>query len=120
MTKQYAADIIVVGAGTAGCLFAWRMAERGYQVLVLEKKLLSELGRAIEIFHMGEDQFDLFDIPHPEPPELIHTETVGYTYSPDLSVCLPVRGTFYVMNMPAFMQRMQGYAKDAGDRKSVV
>jgi flavin-dependent dehydrogenase len=114
VTKQYAADIIVVGAGTAGCLFAWRMAERGYQVLVLEKKLLSELGRAIEIFHMGEDQFELFDIPHPEPPELIHTETVGYTYSPDLSVCLPVRGTFYVMNMPAFMQRMQGYAKDAG------
>ena len=114
MTKHYSADIIVVGAGTAGCFFAWRMVERGYQVLVLEKKPLSELGRAIEIFHMGEDQFDLFDIPHPEPPELIHTETIGYTYSPDLSVCLPVRGTFYVMNMPAFMQRIQGYAKDAG------
>ena len=114
MTKHYSADIIVVGAGTAGCFFAWRMAERGYQVLVLEKKSLSELGRAIEIFHMGEDQFDQFDIPHPEPPELIHTETVGYTYSPDLSICLPVRGTFYVMNMPAFMQRIQGYAKDAG------
>ena len=114
MAKHYATDIIVVGAGTAGCLFAWRMAERGYQVLVLEKNRLSELGRAIEIFHMPEEQFDLFDIPHPEPPELIHTETIGYTYSPDLSVCLPVQGTFYVMNMPAFMQRLQNYAKDAG------
>ena len=111
---HYSADVIVVGAGTAGCLFAWRMAERGYQVLVLEKKRLSELGRAIEIFHMPEDQFDLFDIPHPEPPELIHTETIGYTYSPDLQVRLPISGTFYVMNMPAFMQRLQGYAKDEG------
>lgn len=114
MTKDYSADIIIVGAGTAGCLFAWRMAERGYQVLVLEKDRLTELGQAIEIFHMPEDQFDLFNIPHPKPPELVHTETIGYTYSPDLQVCLPVQGTFYVMNMPAFMQRMQGYASGAG------
>lgn len=114
MTYQASADVIVVGAGTAGCLFAWRMAERGYDVLVLEKKRLSELGRAIEIFHMVQDQFDLFDIPHPEPPELIHTETINYSFSPDLSVKMPVRGTFYVMNMPAFMQRMQAYARAAG------
>lgn len=114
MTTHFSADIIIVGAGTAGCLFAWRMAERGYEVLVFEKKPLLELGRAIEIFHMPEDQFDLFDIPHPEPPELIHTETIGYTYSPDLKVNLPINGTFYVMNMPAFMQRLQRYAMDAG------
>lgn len=114
MTKQISADVIVVGAGTAGCLFAWRMAERGYSILVLEKKRLSELGCAIEIFHMVQDKFALFDIPHPEPPELIHTETINYSFSPDLSVKLPIRGTFYVMNMPAFMQRMRGYAKAAG------
>jgi len=114
VTAQYLMDVIVVGAGTAGCLYAWRMAERGHQVLVLEKKPLSSLGQAIEIFHMGQEQFDLFDIPHPNPPELIHTETIGYTYSPDLEVCLPLSGTFYVMNMPAFMQRMQDYAREAG------
>lgn len=114
MTSRISADVIVVGGGTAGCLFAWRMAERGYDVLVLEKKRLSELGRAIEIFHMVQDQFDLFNIPHPEPPELIHTETIGYSYSPDLSIKMPIRGTFYVLNMPAFMRRMQGYAKAAG------
>ncbi len=114
MTSEYSADVVVVGAGTAGCLFAWRMAERGYSVLVLEKNRLTALGQHIEIFHMGQDQFDLFDIPHPEPPELIHTETINYTYSPDLEVKLPIRGTFYVMNMPAFIQRMQGYAREAG------
>jgi flavin-dependent dehydrogenase len=114
MTKHYAADVIVVGAGTAGCLFAWRMAERGYQVLVLEQDRLKNLGQHIEIFHMGQDQFDPYGIPHPEPPELIHTETINTTYSPDLTVKLPIRGTFYVMNMSAFMQRMQGYAREAG------
>lgn len=114
MTTQHSADVIVVGAGTAGCLFAWRMAERGHQVLVLEKKPLSSLGSAIEIFHMGEGETDLFDLPHPEPPELIHKETISYTYSPDLKVCLPISSTFFVMNMPAFMQRMQRYAGEDG------
>jgi flavin-dependent dehydrogenase len=90
------------------------MAERGYDVLVLEKNRFKSLGQHIEIFHMGQDQFDPYGIPHPEPPELIHTETINYTYSPDLTVKLPIRGTFYVMNMPAFMQRMQGYAREAG------
>jgi digeranylgeranylglycerophospholipid reductase len=114
LTAQYSADVIVVGAGTAGCLFAWRMAEKGHQVLILEKKPLKSLGSAIEIFHMGEGETDRFNLPHPEPPELIHTETISYTYSPDLQVCLPIRGTFFVMNMPAFMQRMQRYAGEAG------
>ncbi|MCB2214371.1 FAD-binding protein [bacterium] len=110
----YNADVIVVGAGTAGCFFAWRMAERGYDVLVLEQNQLENLGKHIEIFHMGQDQFDPYGIPHPEPPELIHTETINTTYSPDLTVKLPIRGTFYVMHMPVFMQRMQGYARAAG------
>ncbi len=114
MTTQYTADIIVVGAGTAGSTFAWRMAERGYQVLVLEKQPLSELGKAIEIIHMEQCRYDEFDIPHPQPPELIHTETVNYSYSPDLEVKVPIQGTFYVVNMPAFIQRLQGYARDAG------
>ena len=114
MTAQYSSDVIVVGAGTAGCMFAWRMAEKGHQVLVLEKKPLKSLGSAIEIFHMGEGETDRFDLPHPDPPELIHTETISYTFSPDLEVCLPIHGAFYVVNMPAFMQRMQDYAREAG------
>lgn len=114
MTLQYNADAIVVGAGTAGCLFAWRLAERGHKVLVLEARAFEQLGQAIEIFHMEQVRFEEFDIPHPTPPELVHTETIGYTYSPNLKTKLPIRGTFYVMNMPLFMQRMQGYARSAG------
>jgi flavin-dependent dehydrogenase len=114
MTRQFSADVIVVGAGTAGTLFAWRMAQRGYQVVLLEGRAFAELGKAIEIIHMELVRFDEFDIPQPELPELIQTETLSYTYSPDLKVKLPIRGTFHVVNMPAFMQRLRFYALSAG------
>jgi len=114
MTRQFSADVIVVGAGTAGTLFARRMAQRGYRVLVFEARAFSELGKAIEIIHMEQVRFDEFDIPQPEPPELIHTEIISYTYSPDLKVKLPIRGTFHVVQMPAFMQRLRFYAISAG------
>ncbi len=116
MVAVYRADVIVVGAGTAGCLFAWRMAQRGHKVIVLEALRFSELGKAIEIFHMEQVRFQEFNIPHPQPPELIHTEEVSYTYSPDLKVRVPIHGAFYVMNMPAFIRRLQEYARRAGVR----
>lgn len=114
MEKTFSADIIVVGGGTAGSFFAWRMAQRGYQVLVFEKQKLSNLGKGIEIFHMEKIRFEEFDLPYPEPPELIHTETINYTYSPDLKVKIPIKGTFFVMNMPLFIQRLQNYARQSG------
>ena len=114
MNLNVTADVIVVGAGTAGGLFAWRMAQLGHQVLVIEKKGLKELGKGIEIFHMEAIRFDEFNIPHPTPLELIHTEDLHYTYSPDLKVKLPVRGTFYVMHMPLFIQRLHTYGQEAG------
>lgn len=114
MNSDYSADVIVVGGGTAGSLFAWRMAELGHRVIVFEKRDLGELGEAIEIFHMEKIRFEEFDIPHPSPPELIHTEDISFTYSPDLQVKVPVRGTFYVMHMPLFMQRLHAYAQKAG------
>jgi digeranylgeranylglycerophospholipid reductase len=114
MEKAYSADVIVVGAGTAGCYAAWQLGKAGYRAIVLEAGTLTALGAHIEIFHMDRIRFDEFGIPHPLSPELIHTEEIGYTWSPDLKIKQPVRYTFYVMDMPAFIQRMQGYARDAG------
>lgn len=116
MTTKYIADVIVVGAGTAGCYFAWQMGKAGFKVLVLEAKKLADLGKQIEIFHMDKVRFDEFGLPHPDKDELIHAEDIGYTWSPDLKFKQPVNYTFYVMRMPAFMQRMQAYAKKAGAR----
>ena len=114
MIKQLNADVIVVGAGTAGSYFAWQMGKAGYKVLILEAKKLDNLGKHIEIFHMDQVRFDEFDIPHPTQGELIHTEEVGYSWSPDLKIKQPVRYTIYVMHMPAFIQRLHTYARNAG------
>lgn len=114
MTKHFSTDIIVVGAGTAGCYFAWQMSKARYKVLVFEAKKLTDLGKHIEIFHMDKVRFDEFAIPHPVKPELIHTEAVGYTWSPNLKIKQAVHYPFYVMHMPSFIRRMQGYAKKSG------
>ncbi|MGD8464308.1 MAG: FAD-dependent oxidoreductase, partial [Anaerolineae bacterium] len=68
MAEALQADIVVVGAGTSGCYFAWRMCQAGYRVLVLEKQRLEDLGRSIGIFHMDEVRFDEFGLPHPAGP----------------------------------------------------
>jgi digeranylgeranylglycerophospholipid reductase len=114
MSNTLEADVIVVGAGTAGCYYAWQMGKAGYKVLILEAKKLESLGKHIEIFHMDKIRFDEFGIPHPTPEELVHVEEVGYNWSPDLKVKQPVRYTIYVMVMPAFIQRMHAYAREAG------
>ena len=114
MKKVMNADVIVVGAGTAGSYFAWQVGKAGYKVLILEEKKLENLGKHIEIFHMDQIRFDEFGIPHPTQEELIHTEEVGYSWSPDLKIKQPVRYTVYVMHMPAFIQRMHSYARKSG------
>ena len=37
MAHRPETDVVVVGAGTSGCYLAWRLAQAGVRVLVLEK-----------------------------------------------------------------------------------
>ena len=36
MTHQLHADLIVVGAGTSGSYFAWRLSQAGFRTIVME------------------------------------------------------------------------------------
>ena len=40
-------DVIVVGAGTAGCLAAKKTAEAGLKVCILERKRKEDVGKKI-------------------------------------------------------------------------
>ena len=40
MSNKLEADVVVVGAGTAGCYFAWQLGKAGYKVLILEARKL--------------------------------------------------------------------------------
>jgi digeranylgeranylglycerophospholipid reductase len=114
MTTAGHTDVLVVGAGTSGSYFAWRLAQAGFRVLVLEQRPLAELGQEIDIFHMDEVRFDQFGLAHPEGEELLGYYPSGLAWSPDLQVQNRVDYGFYVMHKPSFERRMHGHVQEAG------
>ena len=114
MNEFFNSDVIVVGAGTAGTYLAWQAAQEGVKVILLEACPLDVLGTNIEVIHMDQSAFAEFGVPEPQPPELIHLETVGVMWAPDRSISDKVKHPFYVLNMPAFLHRLHGYAAQSG------
>ena len=55
-------DVIVVGASTTGCWFAYQMAKQGFKVLVIEKNQPDDVSREYDVFHMGKDDMERFDL----------------------------------------------------------
>ena len=114
MKNKTSADIVIVGGGTAGSYTAWRLARLGHSVIVVEQKKRKTLGRHIGIFHMDEIRFEQFGVPLPRGKELIGYYPDGYAWPPDGNAAKRVRYAFYVMELPLFIERLQGYAIDAG------
>lgn len=114
MIRQLQADAVVVGGGTSGCYFAWRLGQAGIRTIVLEKRHLLDVGQEIDIFHMDEVRFGEFGLPLPAGDELIGYYPVGLAWSPDLQVRNEVRYPFYVMHKPAFHQRLFRYVEREG------
>jgi digeranylgeranylglycerophospholipid reductase len=116
VNQQLQADVVGVGAGTSGCYFAWRLAQAGFNIIVIEKRPLEDLGQHLDIFHMDEVRFEEFGIPVPtaDEGELIGYHPTGLAWSPDLEVSNQVRYAFYVMHKPAFQRRMHRYVREAG------
>ncbi len=108
------ADVVVVGAGTAGSYFAWRMAEKGFSVVVVEEKKLGTLGEHIDIFHFDEIRFEQFGVPPPKGEEFVGYYEDGKMWPPDGENYKLVDYAFYVMRLPLFISRLNGYAMDAG------
>ncbi len=59
-------DVLVVGASTTGCWFAYKMAEKGFNVLVIEKNQPDDVSREYDVFHMGKEDMEEFDLYIPE------------------------------------------------------
>ncbi len=116
MTHKLQADVIIVGAGTSGCYFAWRLGQAGFRTIVLDKRRLEELGQHLDIFHMDEVRFAEFDVPLPteEDGELLGHHRTGLAWSPDLQVSNEVEYAFYVMHKPAFNRRLHRYVRETG------
>ena len=108
------ADVVIVGGGTSGTYLGWRLAERGFRCLVLEKSRLEELGKAIGPFHMEEEAFERFGIPLPEGGELLHRLETVTIWPPCMKGEVTARLVTLDMDKPAFMRRLISYAREAG------
>ena len=116
MTHNRPSQVVVVGAGPLAAYLGWKLAEAGCEVLLLEARPLAGLGAHIEVIHMDQVRFDEFAIPHPTPPELIHLVPTSKTWSVDGSDFVEVHYPVYVVNMPAYLQRLHGYIRAAGGK----
>lgn len=59
-------DILIAGASTTGSWFAYQMAKRGFNVVVIEKQEPDKISREYDIFHMGKADMEKFDLEIPE------------------------------------------------------
>ena len=113
--KKY--DVLVVGASTTGCWFAYKMAEQGFNVLVIEKQLPENVSREYDVFHMGEDEMIQFDLEIPDENNPIrefrfaHSTMVSpYGNHPKACAELPVIG----LHKHGYIMSMADRAKKAG------
>ena len=80
-TEKY--DAIVVGAGTAGCLAAKTIAEKGLNVCIVEKKKREEIGEKICGDALGEHHLKFLGLEKPTGGELEAKIDGIKIYSPD-------------------------------------
>lgn len=116
LLRQY--DVIIIGAATAGSFFARHMAERGHRVLVLEKLSREKLGRRLDIFHVGKEDFARYGLPQPKEgePDWAFEFHKNAAYSPMGKYPKRTHTPIVGMHMPAYISRLNRWAEEAGAR----
>jgi digeranylgeranylglycerophospholipid reductase len=107
-------DVAIVGAGTSGVYLGWKLAEKGFDCLLLEKERIERLGTSIGPFHMEETAFEKFGIPLPGGDELLHRLETITMWPPSAGKGVQARLVTLDMDKPAFMRRLISYAREAG------
>jgi digeranylgeranylglycerophospholipid reductase len=110
-------DVIVVGAGTGGCLAAKTVAEAGINVCMIDQKTEQKIGDKVCGDAIGKHHFDRINLAHPSGAELDQKMEGIKVYSPDMETVVTVKGEGihgYLVNRQLFGQRLLKEAKDAG------
>ncbi len=110
-------DVVVVGAGTAGCLAAKTTAKAGLKVCLIERKSMEDIGNKICGDALGEHHLRAVGLDKPQHGELErHIEGVKI-YSPDLSTVFTVKHedfSGYMLNRQLFGQWLLNQCLDKG------
>jgi flavin-dependent dehydrogenase len=110
-------DAIVVGAGTAGCLAAKTMAQKGLKVCIVEKKQKAEIGEKICGDALGEHHLTFLGLEKPNGGELEAKIDGMKIYSPDENTVFTVADKDfkgYILNRHLFGQWLLKKATDSG------
>ncbi|MDR1734865.1 MAG: FAD-dependent monooxygenase [Oscillospiraceae bacterium] len=118
-------DVLVIGAGTAGCYFAHEMAVKGHKVLVVDRDSEEELGQRLRTLHVDWEMFHKLGIPMPRvgDEDFYNFFYDGSYYSPKSQYKKRKAGTecikyayypFLVTGLPPLLKRMRKWCTDAG------
>jgi geranylgeranyl reductase family protein len=110
-------DLLVVGAGTGGCVAAKVGAEKGLSVGLVDRKPFGTIGEKVCGDGIGKHHFDLLGMSPPAGEELA-TNILGIdVYSPDQKTVFRVEGEGlqgFIINRRVFGQRLLKEALDRG------
>ncbi|MEM3019405.1 MAG: geranylgeranyl reductase family protein, partial [Candidatus Bathyarchaeia archaeon] len=110
-------DLIIAGAGTAGCLVAKTGASFGLKVCLLDAKPLSRIGDKVCGDAIGKHHFDKLGLAYPKNEELTGELKGCKVLSPDSQTSFTIEGLgakAFMVNRHAFGQRLLKEAMDAG------
>ena len=110
-------DVIVAGAGTAGCLAAKTVAEAGLKVCLVERKKREEIGQKVCGDALGEHHLKALGIEKPQGGELEKRIDGIKIYSPDLETVFTVADkdfVGYILDRRLFGQWLLRKTLDAG------
>lgn len=113
-------DVIVVGAGTAGCLAAKTTAEAGLKVCLVERKRREEVGEKICGDALGEHHLRTCGLEKPQSGELDKRIEGIKIYSPDMETVFTIKHedfVGYLLNRRLFGQWL---LRKALDRSAVL
>lgn len=110
-------DVIVAGAGTAGCLAAKTTAEAGLKVCIVDRKHREEIGEKICGDALGEHHLRALGLEKPQGGELEKRIEGIRIHSPDLNTIFTIAHENFVghiLNRRLFGQWLLNKALDAG------
>ncbi len=111
-------DVVVVGAGSAGCVTARRCAELGLSTLMIDRKEKPSIGEKVCGDEVSKSHFEATGIDYPEGDEISSSIAGADVFPPNLENELLVRGWTdfdgWTVDRISFGQRLLKEAEAAG------
>lgn len=110
-------EVIIIGAGTAGCLTAKTTATAGLRTLLVDRKTRQDIGIKVCGDAIGKHHFDHLNLKYPSGDALERVMEGVRIFSPDMKTVFDVKGeglNGFLLDRYVFGQRLLKDAVEAG------